>query len=389
MGGSYRNRGSEPRGVVTALVERGEQGGNAARRRPNNFDALRLYAALMVIYGHGFNMAGLTGPGLWGVPFARVGLDVFFAISGYLVTDSWRRQPVLSAYLANRVLRLLPGLVVCVVLTAFVLGPLVSSLPVEVYFRRRLTYSYLGNIVLSQHLSLPEVFEKLHFAGQVNGSLWSLLPESLCYLTVPLLALVPLRPRLWALGVGGVACGIAGLWLFEGYSGPDIVVWNSDLKYALVEVPFFFVGSLYRLLETRVRDLFRADVALLCLTANWSVASWLSWWNIPLEWVTLPYMVITFGRLAMPVIRQAARFGDFSYGMYLYAFPVQQVVLLYLPSNPWAIPVCVAATLPLAILSWHLVEKPTLRHRRRGALAGGASGTAVEPAAATALGGSS
>src|SRR4051812_32564152 len=157
--------------------------------RPNNFDALRLYAALMVIYGHGFNMTGGIGPGLWGVPFARVGLDVFFAISGYLVTDSWERAPWLHTYLWKRALRILPGLIACVALSALLLGPLVSHLPPERYFTDLSTYKYLANIAFYQRLYLPGVFEGLHFSGVVNGSLWSLLPEALCYLTVPLLGL--------------------------------------------------------------------------------------------------------------------------------------------------------------------------------------------------------
>ena len=70
--------------------------------RDNNFDALRLFAAGMVIYGHGWILATPAGPGFWGVPFARIGLDIFFAISGYMVTGSWQRTPKLLPFLAKR-----------------------------------------------------------------------------------------------------------------------------------------------------------------------------------------------------------------------------------------------------------------------------------------------
>ena len=336
--------------------------------RHNNFDALRVYAALMVIYGHGFNLTGGIGPGLWGVPFARVGLDVFFSISGYLVTASWERAPHLPTFLLKRALRLLPGLAVCVLLTAFVMGPLATTKPPHQYFADPNTYKYLANIVLYQRLYLPPVFQDLHYSGVVNGSLWSLLPEVLCYLTVPLLALLPMRARLRVLPVGAVLFGSVGLYLFEGYAGPALVFYNADLKYVLVQLPFFLAGALYRLLEEQGRDLYRADVALLCFAANWSVASWFSWWNVPLEWFTLPYMVICFGRMSMPVLRRAARFGDLSYGLYLYAFPVQQLVLTFLPGARYPIWLCVLLTLPLAFLSWHLVEKPALRLKPRGGL---------------------
>ncbi len=335
---------------------------------PNNFDALRLYAALMVIYGHGFNITGGIGPGLWGVPFARVGLDIFFAISGYLVTASWDRVPDLRTFLLKRALRVMPGLIACVGATAFVLGPLATLLPFKQYITNGNTWKYLENIGLYQQLYLPRVFEGLHYPRIVNGSLWSLLPEVLCYLTVPLFALLPTGLRLKALGVGAVLLGSLGLYLFQGYSGPAIVVYNADLKYMLVQFPFFFAGALLRLLERPGRELYRADVALLCFALNWSVASWFDWWNVPVEWVTLPYMVICFGRMSMPVLRRAARFGDLSYGTYLYAFPVQQSVLYFLPGTPYPIVLCALFTLPLAFLSWHLVEKPALAWKPQGRL---------------------
>ena len=329
--------------------------------RNNNFDALRLFAAGMVIYGHGWILATPAGPGFWGVPFARIGLDIFFAISGYMVTGSWQRTPNLLLFLAKRALRIFPGLIACVLATAYILGPRLSNLPLHAYLHNGEVLKYLQNMWLFQRLYLPGVFEGMRLNGAVNGSLWSLFPEVLCYLTVPLLALLPLRPRLWTLGIGGVAAGIAGMWLFYGYEGLPIVFYNTDVKYMLVQVPFFFIGGLYRLLGDRAPNFYRADVALLGYTLNWMVASWYSWWNLPIEWATLPYMVICFGRMSMPVVRRAGRFGDLSYGMYLYAFPVQQIVIAAMPRNEYPIATCMAFTVPFALLSWHLVESPALR----------------------------
>jgi peptidoglycan/LPS O-acetylase OafA/YrhL len=339
--------------------------------RRNNFDALRAVAALMVIHGHGWVLAGDAGPGLWSVPFARVGLDIFFAISGYLVTGSWERTPRLGAFLAKRALRIFPGLAACVLATILVVGPLATHLPLERYFASGGTWRYLANIAFLQELYLPGVFEDLREMGAVNGSLWSLLPEFLCYLTVPLFALLagsaPHGVRPWALAAGAALCGGLGLYLFEGYQGPALVAYHMDLKYALVEVPFFFVGGLLRLLDARVGErLWRADVSLLFFVANYGVSAWFDWWNVPLEWFTLPYMVICFGRMSMPVVRHAGRFGDLSYGLYLYAFPVQQLVLAFMPDDAYPVLTCVALTLPLAFLSWHLVERPALRWTRRG-----------------------
>lgn len=334
---------------------------DAETHRDNNFDALRLFAAGMVIYGHGWVLSTPAGPGFWGVPFARVGLDVFFAISGYMVTASWQRTPDLRVFLIKRALRIFPGLIACVVATAYVLGARLTNLPLADYLAHPQTVEYLYNIRLEQRLHLPGVFEGMRMEGAVNGSLWSLFPEVLCYLTVPLLGLLALRPRLWTLGVGGLAAGAAGAWLFYGYQGETLVLYGTDVKYMLVQVPFFFFGGLYRLLGERVPNFYRADFAIFGYTLNWMVSSWYDWWNLPVEWVTLPYIVLCFGRMSMPIVRRAGRFGDFSYGMYLYAFPVQQFILAAVPRNEHPIATCMLLTLPLAVASWHLVEAPALR----------------------------
>ena len=329
--------------------------------RDNNFDFLRVFAALMVIYGHGWILSSDTAPGLWGVPFARIGLDIFFSISGYMVTGSWLRAPNLRVFLAKRALRIFPGLIACVLFTTYVMGACVTQLPLTRYLSDPGTWRYLSNIVLHSTLYLPGVFDGLRMGGPVNGSLWSLFPEVLCYLTVPLFGLAALRLRLAMLGLGGVLAGGFGLWLFYGYEGEALVLNGADVKYMLVQVPFFFVGALYCLLDERFDGLFRTDFAMLGFTLNWMVSSWYGWWNIPVEWFTLPYVVLCFGRLAMPVLRRAGRFGDLSYGLYLYAFPMQQVIVATMPSNEHPILTCMLLTVPLAALSWHLVEAPALR----------------------------
>lgn len=333
--------------------------------RHNNFDALRVMAALMVIHGHGWVLAGLPGPGLWGVPFARVGLDVFFSISGYLVTASWERTPRLGTFLFKRALRIFPGLVACVLLTVLVMGPLATRLTLGVYAADPRTVLYLANILLLNELFLPGVFEGMGERGAVNGSLWSLLPEFACYVTVPLLAVLAGRGRPVVLAVLALLVGGLGLFLFYGYDGPPPRFYQVDLKYAFVEVPFFFAGGALCLLERRVgARLWRADACLLFFSGNYFISTWFGWWNLPFEWFTVPYMVLCFGRMSMPVVRRAGRFGDLSYGLYLYAFPVQQLVLAFLPGVGLPVLLCTALTVPLALLSWHLVERPALRMRR-------------------------
>ncbi|MCQ8240263.1 acyltransferase family protein [Rhizosaccharibacter radicis] len=335
--------------------------------RHNNFDALRLVAALMVVHGHGWMLAGGPVAGLWNLPFHHVGLDIFFSISGYLVTGSWQRDPRFRDFLLKRALRILPGLAACVLVTVLVLGPAVTVMPVLSYLSSGLTWLYLTNMGFLLQLRLPGVFGHAGPDDAVNGSLWSLMPEFCCYLTVPLLALLQGRTRHAALlALAAVAGGIS-IVLFHGHVRPWPLVWNIDPKYALAEVPFFAVGGLYFLLEDRLvragraDGLWRTDLCLTFLIGNYVFSGWFGWGNLPFEWLTLPYLVISFGRMSLPVLRRAGRFGDASYGVYLYAFPIQQLVLEKLPGDRFPVVTCAILSIAAGLVSWHLVERPALR----------------------------
>jgi peptidoglycan/LPS O-acetylase OafA/YrhL len=351
--------------------------GSTLGLRRGNFDALRVFAALLVIYGNGLVLTSAPASGLWGAPFPRIGLDILFAISGYLVTGSWERTPRIGPFLAKRALRIFPGLVACVLATILVVGPLATRLPLRAYLLNDLTRRYLGNIVLYQQLWLPGVFEGQQWVGTVNPMLWTLVPGVLCVLSVPAFALLHPRPRALAVAACAALCAAASLALPA--TGPTLPfhLFRVSAVEMLTEAPFFLVGSLLQIVERRVgsrqpRALWRADLAMLCFAANWVAATWLAGWDIVLEWVTLPYMVACFGRMSLPVLGRLGALGNPSYGLYLYAFPIQQLVVARWPGNPHPILTCAALTLPIAFLSWHLVERPALRWRRPSKGPGGA-----------------
>ena len=164
---------------------------------------------------------------------------------------------------------------------------------------------------------------------------------------------------------------------------PDraIVFYGASLQYVLVQMPLFLIGSLLGLLPNRFRMFGRSDLCLLFLTLNFGISTWFGWWSLPIEWLTLPYMVISFGLLSLPGLNRIGHFGDVSYGLYLYAFPVQQLVLYFLPAIHMPILACTLLTLLPAFLSWHLVERPAL-HLKPGGPSRGGSG----PRSARALG---
>ena len=353
--------------AVTAGVMDPHAGAAPARaiHHRNNFDALRLLAAFIVIYGHGRDLIDGTEPGLWNGPIAKLGLDIFFSVSGYLVTRSWDRNPDAAGFALRRGLRLMPGLAVCVLLIACVLGPVVTRLPLGQYLLHARSWSYLANIALYLQLFLPGVFETLPRGSAVNGSLWSLFPEVLCYCTVPFVATLRPRPRRLVLLAGGCAAGAMALYLIQAPDAPAVEFYSLYVSYGLQEVPFFFVGALLSLIDRGRPGFYRLLPAALLFAAGCWLALVVTWRSVPLEWFVLPYLVIGIGIRSTPVLSRADTAGDLSYGLYLYAFPVQQLVLYYLPHLAHPLAACVLLTLPLAWLSWHLVEQPALLARAR------------------------
>lgn len=327
-------------------------------RRTNNFDALRIAAALCVIVGHSFVLTGRVeqSPSLGGVHLEYLGVSVFFVISGYLISGSWERSRSIGQYVSSRALRIAPLLFLVILLSAFVMGPLVTTAPD--YFTNPQTWRYLVNLVLLPADGLPGVFDGNPYPSVVNGSVWTLRAEVICYLVVLLLGLLPRQAQL--IGFGAFALGSMALVLL----GP-VVIAGSNVSAAGGTWVYFALAALVRLLVPR--SALRPGIAAL-VAVGWVVAAVVApSIAIPLLWVALPYVLLSVGLASTPGVRRAARFGDLSYGLYLWAFPVQQLVVLWFGVLPlWVdIPLVAALTGVLAFASWHLLEKRALAARLR------------------------
>lgn len=347
--------------------------------RRNNFDALRLLAATAVIFSHAFLLATgrqddeplmvLTGgQTILGV----VGVFVFFAMSGYLVTQSWEQAPSLPRFALKRALRIYPGLAACILVLTFGLGPIISSLRLGDYLSNYGTYDFLGaNLLLhTDHNSLPGVWFTGRPLGHIlDGPLWSLPVEVAMYVMVAALGVSRLLrvPVLVALlGVGLLAIALdASNWHDWDFTGS--VLWLMG---------FFVMGMLLQQLPSRrVLDGRVALVALAGLIASVPLHAF-----ILLFPICGGYLVIYLAlNPAIPVV-PAARFGDLSYGLYIYGWPVEQTVLYLHPDATWweLFLIAYPATAVVAFLSWHLVEKRALR------LKPAALGASVRPAPAPA-----
>ncbi|CUR58291.1 putative Sugar acetylase [metagenome] len=336
----------------------------ATAHRSNNLDALRLIGALAVIFGHAYHIVGrpFENPVVAGYPVQTLGVVIFFAISGYLITASWSRTKNPVSYFAARSLRIFPALALVVLVCMFVIGPLVTVLPTGQYFDAPNFWSYLGNIILRPQYELPGVWGDHPYPNAVNGSLWTLPAEFFCYLLVPLVFLFPKVARIPVIGL----LLAASVWYSMTPPLESAVIWHSRISDNALMWVFFAAGAILRLLAERGMK-FRTDVAVGLLAVYLVIAGTLPQHTTKIAWIFLPYIVLTIGLASTPYVRRASRYGDLSYGLYLWAFPVQQLVI-----DLWGVQrmsvnlvVVTAITALLALVSWHVVEHPSLKLKDR------------------------
>lgn len=344
--------------------------GDAWRNGRNNFNLIRLIAAWLVIYSHAWAITGTAGNDhLAQLTLTKsagaFAVDVFFAISGFLVAASFERNGWRD-FLVARALRIYPALIVCIALTAFILGPALTT--DAQYWRDATTWRYLwANATLWRaEFWLPGVFDAMPRTA-VNGSLWTLPIEGRLYLALLIAgALGMLRPwryaAAWALAIVG-ACAFALL------RGPL----PEYLSYLIWVTSFFITGTLVWVLRERIRLWWPILVTLLIAAALTR--------GTP-AFHAAYFALVAYGTFylgfapRLPTIEK----NDLSYGVYLYGWPMQQLALLAGATTlALNIAAATAMTLVCAALSWFAVERPALRLKRRWSRSLGAASLAIAP----------
>ena len=321
------------------------------------FDGLRLLAAFGVLLSHGMLMPTGTEP-IEALPRVLSGIGVFgvytfFIISGFLLARSLAKEPDALRFAVNRVLRIYPGLIACALVTAFGIGLLGTALPWRDYLGHDDAIGYVG--LTAQCLCargwLPGVFGHEaadKFTTIVNGSLWSLSYEVLSYTLLLALWLALRSVRATVLALVALALVTQALPLaFERLAGVAFTL------------PYFAGGALMYLVHQRFGV--RGPVALAC-AAGVALAAWFG--GLALAYATLgAYVVAYLGTRPNPGSALSARVGDLSYGVYLYGWPVQQLVKQATQStDPWLmLALSAAITWSCAWMSYRLVERPALR----------------------------
>lgn len=350
------------------------------------FDFLRVALSIGVLGWHSVKittgtLANTDNSAVWLIGYSI--LPMFFALSGFLVAGSALRLSMKDFYI-NRGLRIVPALAVEIFLSALLLGPILTSFALSDYFTGGEFYRYFLNIVGYVHFRLPGLFLDNPNSGIVNQSLWTVPYELLCYITMSLiigLGLIKRPATVVFLGLGILIA--AAIIQATGYGTGSGSVWES-LKGGVIRrffldqgaklVPSFVIGCAFYLFRQKIpfsRNVFIALFMLTLATGFLGDAAWRSQalFHI-LALPVLAYLTMYIGLTNIPPL-PVYKNGDYSYGIYLYGYPLQQTLMQLFPSiDVWWMNLLV--TIPLVTLfamgSWHLVEKPILKWRKNKTL---------------------
>jgi peptidoglycan/LPS O-acetylase OafA/YrhL len=338
---------------------------------PNvGFAWLRMIGAFTVVIDHCaplLNPNRLTiFPASWHMSPGYVALMGFFAMSGYQIQDSWDRDPSWWRFPARRLLRIMPPLVLVLAVTAFVLGPLVTTWSAHAYWTHIQTWRYfVGTMVLflMQH-HLPGVFDNNPYPWSVNGAIWTLPMEMLGYALVLVFGLL-------------IAFGVSRLVLFALLAGMFVAdgMLKATFEYhggggSLLLIP---IGSTVSFLVPFVIGMvlrtYRHRVPLHPVVALVLFGAWIALNQTPVSRYALA-VAASYGAITLamhwPVwLERATPLVYGSYGTYIWAFPIQQLIIMAGVRN---LGVLIALAVPAAYLvgqlSWRYVEEPTQRLRR-------------------------
>lgn len=339
--------------------------------RDNNFNLIRFIAATLVLVSHCYPLfygAGALDPlkRVVGITLGTVAVDLFFISSGFLIAGSLYNRKNLISFVKARVLRIYPALAICLMFTVFILGPIFTTLSTVGYFTDSQTYLYFfKNLVLffGEEAILPGVFADLPYQYTVNGSLWTLPFEVRAYALLVMVGYVLLYcENKWInfpskqvfLLIAAVGMGI---YLFN-YFYKILPFSYFGAEYARL-LSMFFIGVLYFKYQDEIpltHTLFVTAILLL-VVSSFNDASFFVVYNL-----SLSYVIFYLAYIPAGAIRKFNKHGDYSYGIYIYAFLVQQSIMYLIPDISFFgfLIVSLFITFILAYLSWQYIEKKAL-----------------------------
>ena len=333
--------------------------------RNNNFNLLRMIGALFIMFAHavfitiGDDISFNTFPVAY--TFGITTLNLFFVLSGLLVTASWMHRQCLITFVMARILRIVPGLVVVAFVCAFVLGPLMSTYSFGAYFSDLRTWLYWpGTTLLSADMRLPGVFVGLPNDREVNAPLWTLKYEAVLYVGVAIAGLLGWYARRPFAVLAGLALGLY-----------FIITFLTDLRAIAAIDHFmhfgyaFLIGTavfLYKRFVPIHLGLALVCLGLSCLAVYCFGLQYAEFLLIP----SAALLGLWVAYVPDGIVRNYNGLGDYSYGLYIWHYPIEQVMRTQFESvSAWQLfLISLPVVLPIVICSWHFVERPCLQRVR-------------------------
>jgi peptidoglycan/LPS O-acetylase OafA/YrhL len=335
------------------------------RRGGNNFDLIRLLAAIAVIYGHAFALIqNSSGSDLFkkvfGIYAGEWGLKTFFFLSGLLVVNSVLTTKGPIQYLIQRFFRIWPALAFVVLSTTLILGPLCTTLSLNDYFSSDLVWHYLRRALTFQFwgssYGLPGVFAANHYKTEVNAPLWTLSIEVFAYLCILALFLVGAFNK-------KIAPWLFLLFLLDTLLPERLIFfWLPKNSFDFSSIPFCFaIGGILAIYKDKVSV--SASLAFGFLLLCYLFRGWTHHTYIVYTFV----FVFTLYIASLDKVINLPQFPDISYGTYLWGWPVQQTLSHFFPTIqfwPYFL-ATLAITLTMAYLSWRIIENRSMRFGKK------------------------
>jgi peptidoglycan/LPS O-acetylase OafA/YrhL len=333
-----------------------------SRQPGDNFLLLRFVAASLVVISHSFDTMGVPGgdflsrsPLNVGFNFGIIGVCMFFFVSGFLVTGSYVRRNDFVSFVRSRILRIVPAYAACIILSAFLIGIFCTSLPWPSYIRDPATLGYVGTNLGLNRLQwvLPGVFTDNPHPDNVNASLWTLPGEVRMYLYVTALGVFGLLKRRQLANFALVGLGAIGIFAptqlplldYPEHFLPLAALFAGGafchINRASIPVSGYLLIALFILAIATHGLIAYKPIALIC------IAYFCLWFAYRTRW------------------RGFNRLGDYSYGLYLWNWPIQQAIYHFVqPKSPFTMfALSYPSTLAVAILSWYSIERSALRFK--------------------------
>lgn len=330
--------------------------------RNNNLNLIRFIAAVSVLISHSYPLYYGTPTSepllkLIGRSAGEISVDIFFITSGFLITKSFLSRLSMKNYLWSRLIRIYPGLWFVLALTLIVFIPISHPATYkDIILSSDAAFYIVKNAIMIARPTyvIDGAYEDVPYAGAINGSLWTLPWEIYCYIFVAMGILTIQKifknswPKFYLLGV---------LVALTYTLGADLNVIEHNKKIVIVIA--FYVGSLYYIYRESImmKNTYFITAVIIMLINFFTMKSVLAYI------LTLPYILLYIAYIPKGKIRQFNNFGDYSYGIYIFAFPVQQSVISMIPNIgfPAYTILSLAITLVFAWISWRYVEERSLK----------------------------